>query len=297
MDELRYDELAEYLRFITLQNNLSICISDFTGFLPPYGDNSILFPYLLHSNPYCMLIKSNKKLFSKCLKCKNSMSKKPISKNIFYGTCFAGVEEYIVPVIYQNCMIAAISCGVYRTNEAFANRITKRIARDYKIDEELLARTYNTALNPAMTSEETVNALLAIVARYLENIYESMLRHNTLELPSKTKYNASADHILSHSLQYIHDNYCESIRVSEIADFCHCSESYINHLFKTRVKVNINSYINKLRIEESKKLLLDFNMSIKEIALTLGFNDTNYFSKVFKDSCGESATKWRKNAL
>ncbi|WP_243150810.1 helix-turn-helix domain-containing protein [Clostridium caseinilyticum] len=51
-------------------------------------------------------------------------------------------------------------------------------------------------------------------------------------------------------------------------------------------------YINEVRLKRSIKLLKDGNMNITEISINCGFNDVNYFSRLFKKSYGVSPTKF-----
>ncbi|HYX51573.1 MAG TPA: helix-turn-helix transcriptional regulator, partial [Ktedonobacteraceae bacterium] len=57
--------------------------------------------------------------------------------------------------------------------------------------------------------------------------------------------------------------------------------SYLSRVFKKEMGITLTDYINKLRIEEAKYMLDHRNISVSEAALSVGFNDPNYFSKVF----------------
>jgi len=81
--------------------------------------------------------------------------------------------------------------------------------------------------------------------------------------------------------------------MEDISRFCHCSSSYISHVFNRCVKQNINEFINNLRIDEAKSYLANTSLPIKVIADRVGFNDPNYFSKVFKHITGTSPTMYR----
>ena len=107
-------------------------------------------------------------------------------------------------------------------------------------------------------------------------------------------HNSSEDTILSHALEYIRSNITNSITITELADFCHCSESYISRIFKKRTGVNINLYINKMRIEAAKNHLLLSHESMADIAAAVVFNDPNYFSSIFSQIIGISPTEFRR---
>ncbi len=58
--------------------------------------------------------------------------------------------------------------------------------------------------------------------------------------------------------------------------------------------MKFSEYLNTVRIEESKKYLLDLNYSISDIAVMMGFSDQSYYTKVFKIYENISPGKYRK---
>jgi YesN/AraC family two-component response regulator len=61
------------------------------------------------------------------------------------------------------------------------------------------------------------------------------------------------------------------------------------------MKINFNSYLNYVRIEMSKKLLLDKSISLVDVSNLVGFEDQSYFSKVFKKLTGQTPNTYRKS--
>lgn len=72
------------------------------------------------------------------------------------------------------------------------------------------------------------------------------------------------------------------------------SESYISRRFKSTVGVSINEYINFIRVSKAVEILESKKMPITEIAINCGFNDSNYFSTVFKKLKGVTPYKYMK---
>ncbi len=73
----------------------------------------------------------------------------------------------------------------------------------------------------------------------------------------------------------------QPLSLSHIADTLGVHPSYLSRAFKKEMGMTLTNYINKLRIEEAKYLLDSGNASVTEAALSVGYNDPNYFSKVF----------------
>ena len=96
-------------------------------------------------------------------------------------------------------------------------------------------------------------------------------------------------------LDYINLNYSQSLTAAELTALSNYSEYYFMKLFKQYTGKTLIAYINDLRIEKSKPLLLHSDSSVTEIALEVGFNNTSYFIKKFQQATGMSPHKFRSN--
>ena len=65
-------------------------------------------------------------------------------------------------------------------------------------------------------------------------------------------------------------------------------------VFKQNTGITINDYINLFRIQKAKELLSDVTLKLYDISPAVGYNDENYFSKVFKKYEGISPAEYRK---
>ncbi|WP_251527504.1 helix-turn-helix domain-containing protein [Metabacillus litoralis] len=88
--------------------------------------------------------------------------------------------------------------------------------------------------------------------------------------------------IVKKAVNYIELNLEESLTLKEISAIIHVNPSHLSRKFKNETKMNMIDYINQKRVEEAKLYLQRGNSSITEIAFMVGFNDLNYFSRVFK---------------
>lgn len=101
-------------------------------------------------------------------------------------------------------------------------------------------------------------------------------------------------HIIQKSMEYINDNVSTNISLDCVAEYIYLSPSYFSKLFKKEMGINFIDYLNKVRIEESKKYLTDLKISLTDIAHTVGFTDQSYYTKVFKKIEGISPGQYRK---
>jgi YesN/AraC family two-component response regulator len=100
--------------------------------------------------------------------------------------------------------------------------------------------------------------------------------------------------LLSKAVSFIRTNYMHKITLDDVAEHIYLSPSYLSRIFKEEMKTNFNSYLNSVRIEKSKILLLSEQLSIVEISELVGFFDQSYFNKVFKKATGTTPKKFRE---
>ncbi|WP_303870318.1 PocR ligand-binding domain-containing protein [Acetobacterium wieringae] len=95
-------------------------------------------------------------------------------------------------------------------------------------------------------------------------------------------------------LVYIENQYPHNLTVEEIAGSACLSPGYAGRIFKDQTGLSMMDYVLKVRIEKSKKLLLNPHYQIQAIAETVGYEDAGYFTKVFKKLEGITPTQFRK---
>ena len=99
--------------------------------------------------------------------------------------------------------------------------------------------------------------------------------------------------VLHKIMQYVKANYDTKITLDDIAAHVYLSRSYISSMFKEEMGETLFSYINRVRVEKSKVLLLRESVSLVKVGGLCGFEDQSYFTKVFKGIVGVSPKKFR----
>ena len=97
------------------------------------------------------------------------------------------------------------------------------------------------------------------------------------------------------ALSYIQNNYSRKISLAAVAEHVGLSSGYLCRIFKEETSVSINAYINNLRMTRAGELLKDKNSYIKEVAISVGFEDQLYFSRLFKRYYGMTPSEYRGN--
>ncbi len=124
----------------------------------------------------------------------------------------------------------------------------------------------------------------------LYEIYAQIIRQTNESYMPKNKLLK-----LKEAHDYILNNYSNpELPIKVLADISRISEGHFRRLFKTIYGCPPVEYINNLRINHAKELLLCSELSVTDIAYAVGFSDVSYFSKIFKSSGLLSPNSYRK---
>ncbi|MHA7964105.1 AraC family transcriptional regulator [Paenibacillus sp. CAU 1782] len=100
---------------------------------------------------------------------------------------------------------------------------------------------------------------------------------------------------VSQAVRYIHEHYREPVSLTVISSLLDCSEGHLSRLFKTQLGLSPIQYLNKLRIQTARHLLLSSVMTLQEIAEQVGFPDAHSFSRSFRKHTASSPLAFRNN--
>lgn len=96
------------------------------------------------------------------------------------------------------------------------------------------------------------------------------------------------------ALAYIQSNFTRDLTLEEVADHVGVSKSYLSRIFPEYAGKHFCSYLQQLRIERAKELLRFTDYHIYEIASKVGFWNSRYFGKVFRDMVGMTPADYRR---
>lgn len=117
-------------------------------------------------------------------------------------------------------------------------------------------------------------------------------RFNSLIKGGKHVGNIKYSEFVKFCMEYIYDNYREDIVLKDLALECNISVQYLSKMFREEVGMNFVDFLNRFRIKKAKELMIQNKMSIKEICFEVGYNDPNYFSRIFKKNTGKTPRKY-----
>ena len=96
---------------------------------------------------------------------------------------------------------------------------------------------------------------------------------------------------------YIKENYMKEITLEKTAELVLLSPQHFSRLFKQETGINFVDYLTEVRMEKARELLSGTLMNVKEISFQVGYNDPNYFFKVFKKATDLTPGEYRARFL
>ncbi len=100
--------------------------------------------------------------------------------------------------------------------------------------------------------------------------------------------------MITHVLEYISEHYGEPIKVKELANICHISETHFRRIFSSYMNMSPLEYINQVRIRMACEHLKRTDESVADIALKCGFSTNSTFNRNFRQFMGVTPMEWRK---
>ena len=143
----------------------------------------------------------------------------------------------------------------------------------YRLNSRFLSQLYE---------EQELEKLCLLMQEVLESFMRSMFRETDKGNPHIRK-----------ALRFMCDHYSEHLELDQVAEIAGLSPSYFSTLFRQTIGVTFREHLNRIRVEESKQLLLDRKFTLADIAFSMGFPDQSYYCKVFKKIVGVTPGKYR----
>lgn len=131
---------------------------------------------------------------------------------------------------------------------------------------------------------------------YLQQIWKLLCLHHhpTADVNEYDKRNYERIRTI---LSFIESNYSNKLTLDDIAEQIHLCKEESCRIFKRYMKISLFDFILEYRIEKSLTYLVSTDDSVRDIASNVGFNDPNYYSKVFNKMKGCSPTRYRTGLL
>lgn len=119
-------------------------------------------------------------------------------------------------------------------------------------------------------------------------------------LSTRYEFNLSSDQqkaknwlIFEEITQYIRQHYA-TVTIQELSRIFHFQEDYFNRIIKSKTGMTYSAYVKNIRLEHAQELLLNTNMSIEDVASTVGYENRSFFYRIFEEKHHMTPSAFRK---
>lgn len=219
-------------------------------------------------------------------------------------------HKYYYPVNIEKCILNQIETGNAAAIEESVTRLMDDLRNKSGLSSDNVKQIFNQLVGATVIKYLTDSGIdMSHVFGSSFNIYNELSRKETLEdikvwlidtyrtmIEYLLRLKSDSDGYITKIMDYIHKNYRRDIGIQDIADYIGISYSHVRKIFKEKTGKNIIDFINGLRIKESKELLVNTDISIKDLALSVGYNSNQTFNRIFKKAEGITPGEYRDKA-
>ena len=271
---LNKDALLDLMKNFYLLTNIKIALFDLDGYE--------ILSYPKEHCAFCAKIRSYKKGNANCIQSnRNSFARCQQTQTLEIFHCHAGLLETTAPLIDNGQIIGYIMIGQFTENPDHDKLISS--LRLYL--QSYTSHTFcdsDPIFNMVYKSSEQILA----TAKILEACTLYVLFRDMVSLQRQNFVQNLDCFRLAHL--------AEDLSIERLTKEFHISKNKLYESCNKYMQIGIAEHIRELRLAEAKRLLKETTLSVHEISDRVGFNDYNYFCRIFKKYIGTSAGKYRK---
>lgn len=260
----------------------------------PSLEDLISIRYLLRNKffiKYCGIIRSSLEGLRRCVCPMSDITLIETVKRTnkpCYTYCHAGLVDFAFPLKTSSCTIVLMG-GQFLfeplTKKKEEDLLDK--VKDLPLDREALRSRMSSIPIIPLTTIKSIVALITTIPEKFPERY-------VIEILSKVSGQPTSKHMkIQRVISFLQDNYREQHSLKEIAKKVGLSPYYLAHIFPQEVGLTVMQYRTQMRMATAKEMLRNTKRPITQIAYDLGWNDSNYFSYVFKNETGLSPKSFR----
>lgn len=170
--------------------------------------------------------------------------------------------------------------------------LVKLASGDKQKIREYITAIYNMFREDGPFAYERTNAKLYDLLLFIVGVVKNMALNRKKGNPLEKRHT-----LIDEAKRFIRENYEKPISLLGIADHLKLSEYYLSHLFSEEMGFSLSSYVTQVRMRAAAELLAAPTLYISEVAYAAGYENPNYFGKVFRKHFGCSPGGFRAGKL
>lgn len=201
--------------------------------------------------------------------------------------CHAGLTDFSIPLVIAGHLVGFVLCGQVRLSDDVGLVDILNVDDRWQADPELLNEFRNV---PEMDYARVI-ASADLLKLIVENCLKKQLNFVVIKdnppqaEPARSQRGPNPhDSKMKKALRYIDAHLSDDLRLEDVASHVYLSPYYFSKLFKKYQGIGFNAWVNQQRMASARELLCHSDWSIASIARNLGFSQTSYFCKVFRQT-------------
>lgn len=274
--ELRFDkgQLLEYLKSFYSLTHMRVVLFD--------SQSQEICSYPEEDSPFCQAIQKDLGLREKCLesnKISFEMCKRTNSFALY--TCHASLIEATAVLKNKGMILGYAMIGQ-------CSSFKDKVKRYYEMNRLFEEKGYNVSQYKKeieqirYKNQEQFQSAVKI----LEALVNYLLLENFIRL-NKTKFLQELD-------DYLENHLTEKVEVDDLCKHFGYGRTKLYEVSSMHLNMSVAKYITYFKMEKAKSLLMKEHLKIVDVADALGFDDLNYFSKVFKRITSMTPSEYRE---
>lgn len=236
-------------------------------------------------NEFCRRINADPEGHARCLACDAAAAKHCAELRAEYNyRCHAGLRETILPVFDKGEIVAYMIFGQYLDESPIEQQWenAKRCLDWYTGDIEAQRAAFYKLRQLSAEKCAAYADILGALTSYIQ--LKGVIRAAELSDTQRLE-------------MYINDHFSEKLSLARVSEALGVGTTKLCALAKKLSGgQTLTRMIAERRVEEAKKLLLGGDLSVSAVAVQVGFDDYNYFTKTFKAVTGMTPTAWRRHS-
>ena len=240
-------------------------------------------------NLFCKMMAGKSPTCAACLQSEAKLVRDAMDKPAT-RMCVFGLYETAVPVKLGPDSIGFLLTGQMMRHKASEDSFQLAIRQAAKcgvdINNAIVRRVY---FKTPVISQKRLDAAIDLLEIFADHL---SLKSN--ELVMRTAKNAEPQ-VIARARQFIYEHQQEVISLGRVSSVLHVSLSDLCRRFHKATGVPFTEFVSRTRVESAKKLLLNPNLQISQIAYATGFQSLSHFNRMFKRIMGKSPKEFRRN--
>lgn len=155
----------------------------------------------------------------------------------------------------------------------------EKIKRDYQLDKDLVID--NELIIKDIYNSESLKEIVVVLEKKL------------IKLSQIISINTS-DKSIKRVVKYINKNYYTDLKLELLSEVFNYNSAYLGKVFKSHTGMSFNTYLDTIRIEQAKKLLMEDKLKVYQVCEKVGYKNIDYFHSKFKKYVGVSPLNYKK---